>query len=420
MPRRATGPKLALYGPDNKHGAKPKKGFAEYIWYIVWRENGARKERSTGAGLDHQDAAEKALAAFLIERTNGAAPAGGYRPHEVTVEAVLQKYAAEQGGEAKDAERISYGIQAMIPFWSGKLLSEVGQQTCIDYRKWRTKQTTKNYKRSLDAWERRRDEARKLGKTFTEAGPAKQFASIRTARTELEYLRAAIVYCRSIPFITDAPIVTLPEKGDPREVWLTRSDYAKVLLEARKPVAGKPNARRHLIVYLKVALYQPARKEAILTLPLVQQIDGGPWIDAKNGVIDFGPGSGNKKRPRRVPIHPRILVYVRGAARRNQKYLIEMVGPVKGANGRPSRKKTRQVGDVRHSFAKAVKRAALGKRVTPHTLRHTGVTWLKHKGQESWMVAQYAGMTKETVDRIYAHSPEPDAMNSIIDALRKK
>lgn len=429
MPKAAKPPRLQLFGPDTKHGAKRKARFKEYIYYIIWNEGGERQEKSTGAGLHNEADAGQALSDFIIARTKCAVPPGGYRTHEVSVGRVLELYGQEYAPDKVSAPQIGYAVKAMWPFWSEKLLSEVSSKTCNDYVKWRTKQLSKNYVSALAGWERKRDRARETLRPFIIPAPAKKTISVRKAGDELVYLRAAIGYCRENVYITEAPPVTIPEKAESSQVAIERSDFAKLLLAARERVTGKPNVRRHLIVYLKVGVYQPARKTAILTLPLVQPIDGGPWLDAKRGIIDFGPGVGNKKRPRHVPIHPRILVYVRGAARRGQTYLVEMVGRVlrdgkpvrvKGPDGKWITKMSRPIADVRRSFAAAAKRADTGKRITPHTLRHTGVSWLKHEGVESWMVGEYAGMTKETVDRIYAHSPKPERMQVAIDALTKR
>lgn len=416
MPRSAAPPRLVLFGPDEKHGAKPKKGFTKYVWYLVWNEGGQRKEKSTGAGLHQQPNAEAALSDFIVARARSNVPAGGYRPHEISVGQVLELYGEEHAPNVSSKAQIGYAIKAMWPFWENRLLSEVGAKTCGDYIKWRTNQVSHNYVTAIEAWERKRVAAKSVRRTFDVPQPTVRKISLRKARDELTYLRAAIGYCRRLIYITEAPLVELPEKGDGRDVWLDRTDFAKLLLAAREKVVGKPAIRRHLIVYLKVGLYQPARKTAILTLPLVQPIGGGAWLDAKRGVIDFGPGKGNKKRPRQVPIHPRILVYVRGAARRGQTNLVEMVAKVVTRDGRPTKKTSRPIANVKRSFAAAVKRAQLDKHVTPHTLRHTGVTWLKQEGVESWMVGEYAGMTKETVDRIYAHS-SPERMQAALQAL---
>ena len=68
MPCPNAGPGSVLFGPDDKYGAKPKKGVAQYLWYIVWSERGKKRELSTGASFEHREAAEGVLADFLASR----------------------------------------------------------------------------------------------------------------------------------------------------------------------------------------------------------------------------------------------------------------------------------------------------------------------------------------------------------------
>lgn len=459
-------PSLRLYGPDTKHGAIPLRGYKNYVWKIVWIEGRSERTQSTKAGLHEKVKAEGALETFLTKRRESRddAPAGGYRSHQVTVGAVIEKYAKEDVVGKPAAATIGYSIDAMWPFWKDKLLSEVGKQTCIDYVKWRTGQETMHSRERRAGWARRKLFAEQIdaisvpawskaggdheallkrramlkawrrkkrlvelmkepGRTEALAalgarpvdpapprkkapavGPAPTIELIteRTARTELEYLRAAIGYCREVLFIDQVPPVVLPVKSPARDVWLTRTQYAKLLLAARRKTKGKPEARRHLIIYLKFGVYQGPRKTALLQLPLIQPFDGGAWLNPNTYRVDFGPSVGRKKRARGVPVQPRLWVYVRGAMRRGQKYLIEVDGkPIK---------------DVRGSFKSAVEAADLGMRVTPHTLRHTGVSYLKQAKVASEVVGALVGMSKQTVDDTYGHH-DPDHVAEAVNAL---
>lgn len=64
-------------------------------------------------------------------------------------------------------------------------------------------------------------------------------------------------------------------------------------------------------------------------------------------------------------------------------------------NGQP-------VKSVRKAFAGAVADAGLSG-VTPHTLRHTAVTWAMQGGADLWEAAGYFGMTIEVLQAVYGH-----------------
>lgn len=51
----------------------------------------------------------------------------------------------------------------------------------------------------------------------------------------------------------------------------------------------------------------------------------------------------------------------------------------------------------------AIKRAGLTGKVTPHTLRHTCVTWKLRAGATPWEVGGFVGMSSEMVTRVYGH-----------------
>lgn len=74
MPRPNPGPRLKLYGPDARYGAKPRAGFKDFVWYVVWCERGVRKERSTGASRDDLKLAQASLRAFVSARVEAGTP----------------------------------------------------------------------------------------------------------------------------------------------------------------------------------------------------------------------------------------------------------------------------------------------------------------------------------------------------------
>ena len=68
------------------------------------------------------------------------------------------------------------------------------------------------------------------------------------------------------------------------------------------------------------------------------------------------------------------------------------------------------------SWRTACKAAGLGREVTPHTLRHTCVTWLLLAGEKIWDVANYVGMSEDMVRKRYGHH-SPDFLKSTRDAI---
>jgi integrase len=55
------------------------------------------------------------------------------------------------------------------------------------------------------------------------------------------------------------------------------------------------------------------------------------------------------------------------------------------------------------SWRTACQAAGLVNDVTPHTLRHTCVTWRMLKGGKIWDVADYVGMSEDMVRKRYGH-----------------
>ena len=78
-----------------------------------------------------------------------------------------------------------------------------------------------------------------------------------------------------------------------------------------------------------------------------------------------------------------------------------------------------RVGDIKTAFEGARDRAGLAD-VTPHTLKHTAITWAMQKGMQLDDAASYFGTSRETILRTYwKHSPHfQEAAVAVMD--RKK
>src|SRR5207253_7507157 len=121
-------------------------------------------------------------------------------------------------------ERIGCAVLALADYWEGNSIADVTSQTCTRY-------------------------AQKRGR------------SAGTVRRELGVLRAAINYAHKNGRITRPVAVELPDRPEPRDRWLTRTEAARLIRAARTP-----QARLYLPLFILIGLYTGRRKQAILSL----------------------------------------------------------------------------------------------------------------------------------------------------------
>ena len=189
--------------------------------------------------------------------------------------------------------------------------------------------------------------------------------------------------------------------ADPKERWLTRQEAAAHIRAAR----GEPKARWHLPLFDLIGLRTGARKDAILTLQWMENTTGG-WVDLDAELIywrPYGRGQTKKRRPRATPIPSKLLRFLRYARWRTQRYVIEIDGePVK---------------NIKRAFNTACNKAGL-EDVTPHTLRHTCVTWMMQRGRSTWETGQFVGMSEQMVRERYGHH-SPDHLHEAKEAANQ-
>jgi len=353
MPRANTGPRLKWI--------ERRQSF-----YVVWYERGAERLRTTGTA--DRRVAETILASFIGQTHRG--PTGPRDPGEILISDVLALYGRGHAPTAADPDRIGYAIDALLTFWTGAT-STITPSTCNRY--------TRERKRA----------------------PA-------TVRRELTTLRAALNHAVREGYLTRAPNVTMPDKPAGKERWLTKPEAARLLNAAR---TGRRDVRLYLPLFILIALYTGARKEAILSLRW-------PQVDLDRGRIDFNaPGARvTNKRRSRQPIPVRLMRFLRYARKRGSDtgYVIHDNGArIKdiggGWNGKPG-----QFG----SFGNACKRAGLIG-VTPHTLRHTCGTWMAQHGTDLWQIAGWLGQSIASTTELYAHH-HPDFMEDAKNAADRR
>lgn len=335
MPRPNTGPRLDLRQP---------KRYAAAVYFIVWYESGRERIRSTGTS-SLQDA-QRALEAHLA--ANRTAISGHKDPEAALVTDALAAYATERAARTQRPERIGYAIKALVPFWTGKKISEVTERTCATY-------------------------------------VASRQVSGATARRELGVLAAALNYCVRAGHLKWAPPVSLPPKSEPRTEWLSRSQAASLIRAARK--------QRHLAAFIMLGLYTGTRPEALLKLQWERNPAAG-HIDLDAGTL-YRAAQGrreNKKRQPPVRLPNRLLAFLKRHRRHTARHVIEYKGqPVK---------------QIKHAFATAAHAAGVPD-ATPYALRHTSITWRMLAGVPTWQNARFHGTSEEMIERVYGHhSPE--------------
>lgn len=317
MPRRAQGPRLYL-DPRRKQ------------WVI---RDGTHFIR-TGRAEGEREQAERALADYLAAK---------FRPKPSPspgVAEVLLAYQADYAPHTNSAATIRHTISNLERWWGDMRVSDVNARNCRAYAATRP--------------------------------PV-------AGRRDLETLRAALRYWNTeYAPLNPLPAVTLPEKPEARDRWLTRSEAARLLWAARRTP--------HLARFILIGLYTGTRSGAILALTWnMVDLNGGVMRRRPTGEIET-----NKRRPR-VRLGSRLLAHLRRWKRLDGK-----AARVVHYNGKPVTK-------LRRSWETARKRAGLDDDVTPHTLRHTRATWLMQAGVSPWQAAGALGMSTRTLEIVYGH-----------------
>lgn len=182
-------------------------------------------------------------------------------------------------------------------------------------------------------------------------------------------------------------VFELPPAPPPRERYLTRDEYRR-LLDACKPP--------HLRLFIMLALATAGRKSAILELT---------WdrVDFEKGLIRLGLGDKRAKGRATVPmtesLRTALLEAKEGAL---TEYVVEY-----GA---------RRVLDIKTGFISAARTAGI-KGITPHDLRRTAAVWMAEAGVPMAEIAQYLGHSTPAITyRVYARF-SPDYLKKAAGAL---
>lgn len=285
----------------------------------------------------------------------------------------LTTYGREHAVTRAAPERIGYAIEALAPYWGNLTVADVKGETCRRYAKTRV--------RSF-----------KDGTT--------QAISAGTVRRELNVLQAAINYCHAEGYITHTTAVTLPEAPPAKDRWLTRDEAAQLIWAAYRSPKGK-----HLARFILIALYTGTRKDAILRLGFMPNTAGG-WIDTERGVIYRRGAEERQTKKRRPPMRMsrKLLAHACRWKASGALWAVHING--------------QRVGDIKRAFEGARDRAGLAD-VTPHTLKHTAISWAMQKGMKIEDAADYFGTSMETIRNVYWHH-SPDYQEDAVALMDRK
>lgn len=356
LPRQSKGARLWL----RTSGQEP-------VWVI--KDGDVRV--STGCGEGDRAGAEKALAAFLAAKHNPNVDTPGKGLDEIPVADVLNLYARDVTVARPD--ELGARLERLLDWWGTKTLADVKKASCLAYAATRP--------------------------------PV-------AGRRELEDLRAAIGHYMAEGKLRFEVVVTLPDKPASRKRWLTRDEVAQLVAhcwrhrETQRGLASRRYTRRHLARFILVAVYTGTRSGAVCSASFEQE-EGRGWVDLATGVFHRraeGEVETRKRKPAvRLPEH--LLGHMRRWRLNGQRYVIEH-------HGRP-------VETIKRAFRAAVRDLGWDD-VTPHSLRHTTITWAMKSGEVTAAeVGAFAGMTERMVDEVYGHH-HPDFQAKVAAVVSRR
>lgn len=320
-------------------------------------------EQSTGT-RDRQQA-EIQLGAYIARKNRRSGPA---EAGEMTVAEVLAIYGEEHAPSVADPARIGQCIAGLLPFWGDVKMSAVKGETCRRYE---------------------RERGRSIG----------------TVRKELGTLQAAANYCVREGYLTSAPIVTLPAAPETNQGALTRDEVARMLWACRKNRVR----RRHLAQFILVSIYTGTRAAAAMSLRIDGPSISTGWCDLDRGILHRRGAEERVTKKRRTPTRiPRQLLshLKRWRDRLGQTWAVE---DYRGG----------RVAEMNQGFDALVVDAGLTWRPTPHTLKHTAITWAIEAGVSVEDASGFFGTSAQTITNVYWHL-SPKFLETAVSAIENR
>lgn len=282
---------------------------------------------------------------------------------------------------ARARDRLARTLLNLGSFFDGKVVDNITPQLCDSYVDWRIGQGDVRY--SLNVEQRKR------------------VLKATTARNDLIFLKAAIGHCVANRKLTHGVKVSMPPPSEARPRHMTHEEAIRLLWGALGwDQHGRRHPKRinyHLARFIMFGLLTGTRSDRIRRLQWIESVGNG-WVDLDKGLL-HRKASGEaetKKRAPSVKLSDRLLSYLPHWRRMTNRHLIECYG-------RPITDSLTTAFDGACELAGLYLPPGDPNRITPHTLRHTCVTWMLEEGRTPFQVGRYVGMSAQTVERVYGH-----------------
>ena len=292
MPRTAKGARLCLEPEERTAEGKVIRRAAFVI------RDGARKIR-TGCARTDRKGAEQALAEYIAKKYTVPRDRGRH-PSEILVLDVLNIYLTDKATKHSDPSITKARVMTLAAWWGDKTLADVSGTTCREYAAYRTAQP------------------RRAAKPDVTGNPARMVTAAG-ARRELEDLRSAINHHRTEGLCSEFVGVALPDKTEPRDDWLTRSEAARLIWaawRARQKKMGEGltdrDVGRHVARFMLVGFYTGTRHGAICSAALTPSVGRG-YVDTDRGVFYRRRHGARQTKKRQPPVRlpARLLAHLR-------------------------------------------------------------------------------------------------------------
>lgn len=237
-------------------------------------------------------------------------------------------------------------------FWGNKAVNEIVGDTCREY----TKQAN---------------------------GPS-------AARRDLAILSASVnMYARE-NVLDYTPKFTTPPKETPRTEYLTRSEAARMILNAHRM------GYKHLVRYLIIGLYSGSRSSVITGMQWMPNTTSG-YFDLERGIMYRSAPrhqeTNKRKRPATIP--KRLMFWLKRWFKEDSNEF-GYVPHVIRYRGKP-------VKSVKKTWKTVREMSGISPEIVPHSMRHSSITWAMQGGVSISTVASFYSVSIEVLQNTYWH-----------------